>query len=177
MATGEVYEVRYGPTLKNMALLIGSVLFTLGCLLLDMPLILRVLGVVLFGAGSLFFLAFMVVRRVAFRVDAEGITVSGNPLRYRGTLLSVPWTEVEAVVLWKQRSAQNLPYIGVKRYEGGSGREGAGRGDRLVGAVVPHVPADIVRSSRAVSGWNLDRDRLAAAVAHFAPDIEVVDLG
>ncbi|TDC81759.1 hypothetical protein [Actinomadura sp. 7K507] len=178
MESGEVYEVRYGPTLKNVAMLVGSIVLTIGCLLPEVPLIIRVPGVALFGVGSFVFLAFMFVRRVAFRVDAQGITVAGNPLRYRTSLLFVPWSEVEAVVLWKQHSASNLPHVGVKRYKDSPEHQQGGRGSRLVlRAVAPHVPVEIVLSSRAVNGWRLNRDRLASAVAHFAPDTEVVDLG
>ncbi|TDC43051.1 hypothetical protein E1281_35505 [Actinomadura sp. KC345] len=176
MASDEMYEVRYGPTLKNTVVLAASVLFTLGCLIPGMPLIIRVLGIALFGTGSLLFLAFMVVRRVAFRVDANGITVAGSPLRYQATLLSVPWTEVQAVVLWKQHTARNMPYVGVQRHKDGPGQPGAGS-RRVLGALTPHVPADVAHSSRAVNGRRLDRDRLAIAVAHFAPHVEIADLG
>ncbi len=31
MEPGEVYEVRYGPTLKNVALLLGAAVLTRGC--------------------------------------------------------------------------------------------------------------------------------------------------
>ncbi|NEA28339.1 hypothetical protein [Actinomadura bangladeshensis] len=178
MEPGEVYEVRYGPTLKTTVMLIGCVVLTLGCLLPEVPLHIRVLGVLLFGVGSVVFLAMTFSRQVAFRVDAEGITVAGGPFRYRASLLSVPWTDVKAVVLWKQQAAQNIPYVGVLRHEDRPADKPVGKARRLLyGAVAGHVPAEVANASRQVNGWRLDRDRLAAAVAHFAPDVEIIDLG
>lgn len=178
MEPGEVYEVRYGPTLKNTAILIVSVVLTLGCLLADVPLHIRVLGILLFGVGGLLFLAMTFSRKVAFRADAEGILVAGGPFRYRASLLSVPWTDVKAVVVWEQHAAQSMPYVGVLRHEDRPAGEPVGKAGRLLSAAVAgHVPAEVVKASRAVNGWRLDRDRLAAAVAHFAPDVEIIDLG
>ncbi|MEU5994831.1 hypothetical protein ABZ806_38135 [Spirillospora sp. NPDC047418] len=178
MEPGEVYEVRYGPTLKNTALLIGSVVLILGCLLPEVPLHIRVLGVVLFGVAGLVFLAMTFSRKVAFRADAEGIMVAGGPFRYRASLLSVPWTDVKAVVLWKQSAGQSIPYVGVLRHEDRPAGKPVGKAGRLLyGAVAGHVPAEVAKASRQVNGWRLDRDRLAAAVAHFAPDVEIIDLG
>ncbi|QFG22549.1 hypothetical protein [Actinomadura sp. WMMB 499] len=155
--------------MKNATMFVGSTVLTLCCLLPDVSLLVRVLGGGLFGTTTLLFLAFMVLRRVAFRVDAKGITVAGNPLRYRATLLFVPWQEVQTVVLWKQHLAQNMPYVGIQRNEDARPGKGGRGHDPVLRAAAPHVPTEIVRSSRAVNGWRLDRDRLAAAVAPLRP--------
>jgi hypothetical protein len=176
MEPGDVYEVRYGPTMKNIAMMVGSAAFAIGCLLPEMPLYIRVLGGVLFGGGSLVFLAVVVSRQVAFRVDADGITMAGGRLRYQANLLSVPWAEIEAVVLWTQLA--NLSYVGIQRRADSPAIQRPGRAGRLaLGALVPHVPTEIAQSSRAINGWRLNRDRLTLAVAHFAPGVEIVDLG
>ncbi|MFA1544519.1 hypothetical protein [Actinomadura monticuli] len=177
MKPGEVYEVRYGPTLKNTVLMISSLVLALGCLLPEVPLHIRVPGILLFGTGVVIFLAMTFSRQVAFRVDAEGILVAGGPFRYRASLLSVPWTDVKAVVLWRQHAAQNIPYVGVLRHEDRPADKPVGKAGRLLyGAVAGHVPAEVAKASRQVNGWRLDRDRLAAAVAHFAPDVQIIDL-
>jgi hypothetical protein len=173
-----VYEVRYGPTVKNLSMFVGSVVLMLGCFLPELSMWIRVPGGVLFGAAALLSLLFIVSRRVAFRVDGKGITMAAGPLRYHAGLLSIPWTEIESVVLWKQPNAANMPYVGVQRRAGSSELQRPGPGSkRILRAVVPHIPAEIVTSSRAINGWRLDRDRLTSAVALFAPDVNVVDLG
>ncbi|MFF4824158.1 hypothetical protein [Streptomyces sp. NPDC001312] len=45
----------------------------------------------------------------------------------------------------------------------------------LEGYLVRVVPADVVMASRAMTLWNLDEDRLARAVAHFAPHVAMID--
>lgn len=178
METSGVYVARYGPNLKNGAMLAGSVLFASASIVLDVPLHIRVLGGVLFGAGALMALLFMVDRRVALRVDAEGITLAGGLPRYNANLLSVPWAEIRAVVLWKQHSAVNSPYLGLKLHsDSATLRADSGRGRIALEYLAPHVPFEVARFSRPVNGWRLDRERLASSVAHFAPDVHIIDLG
>ncbi|NNH69805.1 hypothetical protein HLB23_07985 [Nocardia uniformis] len=43
--------------------------------------------------------------------------------------------------------------------------------------LIPHVPPTVVAASRPISGWKLDRERLAAAVRHYAPHVAIVDVG
>lgn len=173
-----VYEVRYGPTVKNLTMLGASLILMVCCTLPELSMFVRVLGGTLFGGAALVFLLFMVSRRVAFRVDCDGVTVAGGPLRYEVGLLSVPWAEIEAIVLWKQSNAANMPYVGIKRRTGSPGLQRSGPGGRRVlHALAPHIPAEIIVSSRAINGWRLDRDQLTSAVVHYAPDVKVVDLG
>jgi len=173
----EPYEVRYGPTVGSVVSLAGTLALTVACSLAGLPPALRVVGVVLFGSISLVMAVVMVRRQVAFRVDSAGITVAGSPLRYQAGLLHVPWNEVRAIVLWKQHTAANNPHVGVQRYEGGPPRQVGRVQRRILRAAVPHVPAEVVECSRPIIGWRLDRDRLASAVAHFAPHVEIVDAG
>jgi hypothetical protein len=80
-------------------------------------------------------------------------------------------------VLWEQR----LPYGVTMRYVGVARRADAaplaGGWKRAVlrsaaRALTP-VSGEILMASRAVNGWRLDVDRLAAAVGHFAPGIPI----
>jgi hypothetical protein len=56
----------------------------------------------LLAIGGLALLWGAASRRVAVRVDAHGITLGGSPLRYRGTTMLVPWTDITNVLLWEQ---------------------------------------------------------------------------
>jgi hypothetical protein len=51
-----------------------------------------------------------------------------------------------------------------------------GRSMRYV-ALTPGVSGDTLLASRAVNLWRLDAHRMAAAVAHFAPAVRVIDQG
>ncbi|WP_019632071.1 hypothetical protein [Actinomadura atramentaria] len=174
-----VYEVRHGATRSNISMLIGCLIFTACAIALpDMAPITRVLGTILFGAGFIMALITITTRRVSLRVDAEGITIGGNPFRYQKTTLHAPWNEVAAIILWKQTTtAKAINYIGFEHKETSSATETGSARRFMSRAVVPHVPPHLVRSSRPINGWRLDRTRLTAAVTHFAPQVNVTNLG
>jgi hypothetical protein len=44
---------------------------------------------------------------------------------------------------------------------------------RVTAQALTPVSGDILMASRAVNGWRLDSDRLAAAVGRFAPGVQV----
>lgn len=173
-----VYEARYGWSGRTARIVVVGLVFAAAGFAL--PLALRIIDIVLFGGGALFFLAVICTRRVAFRVDASGVTLGGTPLRYRSGTRMVPWHDIRKIVLWEQQ----LPYGNSMRYVGLERRKGAPplagrRSQRLsrsaARTLVPdHVSGDTLLASRAVNSWRLDTDRLAAAVAHFAPQVRVV---
>jgi hypothetical protein len=117
--------------------------------------------------------------RVAFRVDAGGVTLGGTPPRYRAGTRVVPWGDIERVVLWQQQLpyGRTMPWVGLVRRAGAPplGGRGAQATGRAVAGVLtpPGVSADILAASRAVNGWTLDPGQLARAVGHFAPDVLV----
>jgi hypothetical protein len=81
------------------------------------------------------------------------------------------------VVLWRQRvQSTSLQWVGVARREGAPPLPGPGQGRIALSAAeaLVSVPGELVASSRGVSGWRLDKRRLAAAVAHFAPGVQVI---
>ncbi|GAB4054102.1 hypothetical protein [Catellatospora paridis] len=182
MTPSDVYEERYGPNPKTILVIAGSLLFTAAMLLLPLDALTRILGLALFGVGGVIMAIGTFSRKVALRVDDTGITLGGSPLRHAATTVHVPWAEVQAVVLWRQKTAHNLPWIGVLRPHdappmrgtptGPAGKLMAGFGYAVSGAPDPRL----IAAGRAINGWRLDLDRLAAAIHHHAPGVEVRDL-
>ncbi|MDX3850366.1 hypothetical protein [Streptomyces sp. AK02-01A] len=175
-----VYEARFGWDRKTAWTVALTAVFTACLLLPDIPLYARLLGLPLFGGGGLFMAYSAMSHKVALRVDETGVLLGGNPARYESTTAQVPWEDIAAVVLWRQHSAASIPYVGLALHRHAALPPGSSQG-RVARAtlrmLVPHLPADVVPASRPVSGWRLDKDRLTAAVAHFAPTIPVVDAG
>jgi len=173
-----VYQARYGLGGRTGMVIVGSAAFVVLGIVLPMPLAVRIIDFALFGGGALVMLGAAASRRVAFGVDAEGITLGGTPPRYRSGTRFVPWADIERIVLWTQRLP---PYGTTMRYVGVARRPDApplgGPRTRAVARVTARaltpVPGDILLASRAVNGWRLDVDRLAAAVQHFAPGVPI----
>ncbi|MGW0826122.1 hypothetical protein [Streptomyces sp. NPDC002845] len=171
-----VYQARYGWDLRTTGVVALSAVFTAVLLLPDVPLFAQILGLPLFGAGGLFMAYVALSRKVAFRVDETGVLLGGSPARYRATTTHVPWDDITGFVLWHQAAGSaSLPYVGVIRREGAPALPGDGPEARAALKHVVPVSADVAMTSRAVTGWRFDKDRLVAAVAHFAPDIPVHD--
>ncbi|WP_143662229.1 hypothetical protein [Streptomyces sp. Amel2xC10] len=172
-----VYEARYGWDRRTVGVVAVSAVFTAALLLPDIPLIARVLGLPLFGAGGLFMAYVALSREVAFRVDETGVLLGGSPARYGATTAHVPWADITGFVLWRQQAGgASVPYVGVTRREGAPALPGDGPKARAVLTHLVPVPPEVAVSSRALTGWHLDRTRLAGAVSHFAPGTPVHDL-
>jgi hypothetical protein len=128
------------------------------------------------GAGVLVLVWVAASRKVALRVDASGVTLGGRPFHYAATTVYVPWSDVDAIVLWYQQvSTHSMLYIGIQRRPGASAPRGSRRRNSLLGSVVPHVPVDVVRASRPLVSWYLDREELASAVDRFSPGTPIRD--
>lgn len=181
LITEGVYEARYGWTRRTVGLMLLCALFVVGLLLPDssggiLTLTLQVLGLALFGGGGLVMAYGCASRRVALRVDADGILLGGNPLRYAATTLLVPWSEVTGVRLWLQQvPLSSMPHIGVNRVPGASRLPGTPTGvhGRAVVEGLSGVSAELVSASRAVNGWTLDTDALLATVGRHAPGVVI----
>ena len=119
-------------------------------------------------------------RRVALRVDAAGVTLPLTPPWPSSRTAVVPWSDIEAVVLFTQHvGVASIPYVGLQRRPGLPPLPGSARSRflrRMNHAVVPHVPPDVLADSRQATSWRLHRPRLKAAVRHFAPSVKIVDL-
>jgi hypothetical protein len=167
--TGEpgVYVARYGWNRRSGSLIIGAAVFVLLALTVPMSLALRVVTLVFFGGGALVFIASIATRRVALRVDASGVTLGGSPGRYGATTVRQPMPY-----------GRSMRYVGVARRKGTrplAGRRGQRAAKAAARALTPGVSGDTLLASRAVNLWHLDTHRMAAAVAHFAPGVRVID--
>jgi hypothetical protein len=89
--------------------------------------------------------------------------------------VSIPWEDVEKIVLYRARVRGQGPQdgflcIGVQRKEGATPLPGGD--ERAPACPVPGVAAG---TARRITGWRLDRERLAAVVAAVAPGVPIVD--
>jgi len=177
-----VYEERYRWTQASVtALAVCSVFVLIAIAALTMPLLLRVAVAAVFGCGAFLCVIVPASRRVALRIDANGITLGGNPLRYQGTTRVVPWHEVQSVFLW--RRGPGVRYISVERTPDASplSPDGTGKADRpaLYLAPDPQVPSPTLRvgTTRGMQAFSIDDARLSDIIARYAPSTRIVNLG
>ncbi|MGW2817723.1 hypothetical protein [Streptomyces sp. NPDC001415] len=119
-------------------------------------------------------------RLVAFRVDAEGVLLGGTPVRHKAHTAFVPWTDIEALVIWRLHTAgQGINHIGARRRAGAPALPGPNTGltPEKSASLAPHVEYDLMLSSRAISLWRLHPGRLQIAVDTFAPQVKVLVYG
>jgi hypothetical protein len=94
-------------------------------------------------------------RQLAFRADHNGILLVGQQHRLtgrRGPATPIPWADIEQIICYSHEPGHHAPVqrIAIQRRTG--------------------APA-----TRTVTGWRLDRDRLAAVTAVVAPGVRVAD--
>jgi hypothetical protein len=161
--------------------LVGCLLFVLaGIALPAMPLPLRVIIVAVFGCGAFLSVIVPVSRKVALRIDASGLTLGGNPLRYRATTRVVPWPEVQRVFLWRRRPG--VRYLGVERRPEAPPLSpgGTGKADRpaFYTSPNPQVPSPTLKvgTTRGMQAFSVEDARLSEAIAHYAPSVGIVNL-
>jgi len=119
-------------------------------------------------------------RAVAFRADHEGITlgaVAGKLPPRRGSAVFVPWADVEQVVFFPAYPRGRGGYaqarcIGIRRREAAPALSHGN--EQAPDCPVPGVATG---ATRRITGWHLDRDRLATVTAAVAPGIPVIDAG
>jgi hypothetical protein len=178
------YVARFGLTPRDLLLLPACVLFIVvgKIMIADSPLA-GVLACLLGGLYIVASLVALVSRRVALAVTAEGITLGRMPPWPASRSAFVPWSDIKAVVLWRQNLSRGttLQYVGVVRRAGAPPLPGSTRNPKLRSlnrAFVPaHLSEGLVADSRPVSFWRLNKTRLTAAVHHFRPDVPVEDRG
>jgi hypothetical protein len=94
-------------------------------------------------------------RQLAFRADHNGILLAGQQRGLTGRrspAVPIPWADVEQVICYSHEPGHDVP---VQRI-----------------AIVRRTGAAVTRT---VTGWRLDRDRLAAVTAAVAPGVQVID--
>jgi hypothetical protein len=134
----------------------------------------------LFGGGYLAVrLITALIRRVALRVDVTGVTLGAVPPWPRTHTATVPWSDIEAVVLWRQVTRRtSIRYLGLQRRPGHAPLPGSLRSGllkKMTRFVVPgDVPFQTAIDSRPVSLWRLDEKRLAGAIDRFGAGVELV---
>jgi hypothetical protein len=142
----------------------------LAAALLPMPLAFSVIDAVVFGSFLVLLVANPLSRRVAFRVDAEGVTLGGVFPRPRRSTAFIPWRDVIGLQLFELPFGRpHAPYIHViRRAEAPTLPTGMGFGrlnQRMVG---PEFAA-----SRPIVAWTLDPERLRAVLAGVAPNVHI----
>jgi len=181
------YVARFGVDRRTGLVLAGCAAFTAACL--GLPAgdpgmwAVKVLGLLLFGAGGAWFLSMALRGGLAFRADAEGVTLGSPRIRQPGMHnrpLHVPWTDVAEVVLFHQYAGlASVPYVGLRLRPGArcpTTFDHRSRLWRLNRGLFPHVPDAVLVRSRPVTGWHLDERRLLQAVTTFAPEVRVLRL-
>jgi len=118
-------------------------------------------------------------RAVAFRADYAGVTLgaeTGQIPPDRRADVFVPWSEVEQIVVYPssyrgRSGAGTARCIGIRRRDGAPPL--AEGNEQAPGCPVPGVAAGLARR---VTGWHLDRERLAAVTSVVAPGVPVIDI-
>ncbi|MEY9968603.1 hypothetical protein ABIA33_006687 [Streptacidiphilus sp. MAP12-16] len=183
------YEVRYGWNRKSVFVLLGSLAFLAAPLLFSqyssarvdgitvpMPVI-SVLSALLGLCGVVAGLATVLSRRLALRVDADGVTLGSLPLRSATGEAFVPWEEITAVELWVQHAGRaRMPYVGLHRAPGTATLPGAARSRvaQAANTALTGQSAELLAASRPVNFWHLDRPGFLAAVQQNAPTTPVI---
>ncbi|MCX4989928.1 MULTISPECIES: hypothetical protein [unclassified Streptomyces] len=192
----DAYVVRFGWTVKN-ALLVMFCTGVAGLVLylgdLTLPIVLCVAFFVLCGVGLT---AMSLSRKVALRIDAEGVTLGGSPLvRYEAGIVFVPWDEIVALVRWEQNIRPGgwkvpgqlslrikAPYLGIKRRRGLAPMPDSEKPWSTVNEIAAQVtaqqaPTGIAFTSRPVNAWRLKERELVAALEQYGPPgVELKDL-
>ncbi|MGW3666533.1 hypothetical protein [Streptomyces sp. NPDC005141] len=174
------YVARFGWTGRTVLMTLISLAF-FGCAFLPNASLGMAVLVGAFGlVGLMVFTVAALSRKVALRIDEQGVTLGAGPLPVGYKTDVVPWKDIVSVVLWTQHvGRQKMPYIGLQRRQGSPPLPGLSYGPRLKRineSLVPHVSPEIVEASRPINLWNLDRLRLESAVATFAPEVNVLDV-
>ena len=174
------YEERYRLTSRAAVGLAASVLLVVVGFLWHLPVIFLPLGAALAvvtaqGAGVID----RARRTTAFRADQVGITLGAVPDKLtvrRGSRLFIPWADVERIILYpvhpRGRGGRAVVRcIGVQRRPTAEALQWGN--EQAPGCPVPRVPA---WATRTITGWRLDRSRLAAVITAVAPDVAILDV-
>lgn len=169
------YEERYRLT-GSAALVLASGLLAIGLgFVWHAQVIFTVIGVVLAVVAAMGGGVSAAARRmIAFRADQAGITLGALPGRPSPAVFTA-WQDVEQIILYQvhprgQGPNARVPCIGIKRRAGAAALS---RGnEQAPGCPVLGVATN---ATRRITGWRLDRGRLAEVTALAAPGIPIVD--
>jgi hypothetical protein len=172
-----VYEERYGWNRQSVWLICASLLVCVVVLVIPAQLWIRVPVSGALSLGAVIPAMFRLGRRTAFRVDATGVTLRASVFSL-GDPQFYPWADIQNLVVWEHT---RVWCIGVQRrgrawVPAGPASPAARWAARTGGGIaLPRVPAEITTTGIGVSDWQLDRQRLAVAVGHFAPQVQIIN--
>jgi hypothetical protein len=167
------YEERYRMTARAVPVHLAIGLMSIGLLFVVVApwvtgIVIAVALVTLMGTG-------LAARRmIAFRADQAGLmlgAVPGKLMVRRGPADFIAWADVDKIVLYPARPDGLSAEDRVQRVE-------VQRREALALLPVGNEQATLTPAAgttRRVSGWRLDRERLAAVTAAVAPGIRMVD--
>ena len=112
-------------------------------------------------------------RKVAFRVDQQGVTLGGGPLQYEAHTSFFPWEGVHAVVLWRRTAPPRRPALRMSAPRISVWYVSVQRHTQLPRPAPEDLKADATRGMQA---FRVDDARLAAAIATFAPAVQLIKL-
>ena len=176
------YEVKYGWNRLSWGGIGIALVLCAAALLPGMPLWVKIPYIALWGMMAVMIAVASSRGTTAVRVDQAGVTLCSAPLYPKSTTRPFPWEDVACVVIWpgmNSRRITRLEYVGVQRRPGTPPITGkfTGRGSKFGARLdTPGIPPEMAVTRAATNGWVLDHGRLAAAVAHFAPGVRVIDL-
>jgi hypothetical protein len=181
------YEERYRWTPNTVTgAALGAVALLAAILVPAMPLLVRVPLAVAGTAGAASCVAYCISRKVAIRVDQKGVTLGGGPLWYQAHTSFFPWGGVRAVVLWRREAGPGMSvrYVSVQRHTElppmSPGGSGVADQPAFFRSPYPRNPApeDLkAGATRGIQAFRVDDARLAAAIATFAPAVQLIKLG
>lgn len=166
---GPAYEARYGRTRKYIIGICYGLAMSAMILLIPAPAWVRVLVVASLGGPAVTLLATMTFsRNPALRVDAAGVTIRPYTLNF-SVIAFYPWEDVVQILINRSRQTYGQ-YVQIQLRDGAAlsslSRLTRPRKRDVRAAAGARVP---------VNGWTLHPARLAAAVARFAPAVQVID--
>ena len=148
-----VYEERYGWNRQSVRLIFASLVLCVAVLIIPMPSWVRIPVIGVLGLGALALALLGLSRRTAFRVDATGVALRASVFS-RGDPQFFPWSDIQNLVLWQHT---RVWCIGVQR------------------VATQQAPSGSPATGIGVTDWQLDRQRLAVAVGHFAPEVQIIN--
>ena len=153
------YEIRFRLTGLDAYRVFGLVLIAVGVFQTQSSLYDRVSFAALGGLVALREIIPIVSRKILFRADPAGTTLSAPAwFGFSHSTVFIPWTDIKKIALYK-----------ITRWTRRGGRTGSYMIIMPCGAA--HVRA------RRIGTWRLDPERLTAVVARAAPGVPVVDAG
>jgi hypothetical protein len=179
------YEERYRWTARTVAgAALGAACLVAAILVPVMSLLVRVPLAIAGTASAASCVAYCTSRKVAFRIDQKGVTLGGGPLWYQAHTSFFPWEYVHAVVLWQRKVAPGVPvrYVSLQRQTElpstpSDGPEAATRSTARLPDPRDPAPEDLkAGATRGVQAFRVDDARLVAALATFAPAVQLIKL-